>query len=222
MCARVRPPDRSLSPSTSLVKAVSFSFGRRRPRSPALISGTLVGVLPCIKHEMAEPFPARPWSCSTPVESAFQGCRRRRGTFVDAAGERIGDRLPDERRGAPPSRRPWWRATGSAGPCRHRRTADPPATAGACRGSRRGAAGTPMFSSAERGKTSGNSLPPIRGPLRQGPPPPALPSVRRARPSKKCSNQLFRRYFGETISMSASPRGVEPSRVMSGRAPCLR
>ena len=57
-----------LSPSVSLV-SVSFSLATA-PRSPALISGTLVCVLPCSSSEMAEPF-GRSRVLLWKVESAF-------------------------------------------------------------------------------------------------------------------------------------------------------
>ena len=82
-----------LSPSVSLV-SVSLSFATA-PRSPALSSGTFVCVLPCSSTR----WPSR--SCVSrvllwSVESAFS-VPGHDAEHRDAAGERIGDGLPDER-----------------------------------------------------------------------------------------------------------------------------
>ena len=59
----------ALSASTSLV-CVSFSLATA-PRSPALISGTFVCVLPCSSEQMAEPLGRVPASALCTVESAL-------------------------------------------------------------------------------------------------------------------------------------------------------
>ena len=83
----------ALSAMVSLVR-VSFSLATA-PRSPALISGTFVCVLPCSCDQVAEP-----------LGRALRRVLHRRVGFQralidaehrDAAGELIGDRLPHER-----------------------------------------------------------------------------------------------------------------------------
>ena len=77
--------------------SVSFSFATA-PRSPALISGTLVWRLALQQRSGGRAAPACRCVTLCTVESAFE----RAGDDAehrDAAGERIGDGLPDERRG---------------------------------------------------------------------------------------------------------------------------
>ena len=83
----------ALSPSVSLV-SVSLSFATA-PRSPALISGTLVCVLPW----SSATWPSRSCAVARLVVDRRVGLEgaRDHAKHRDAPGERIGDRLPHER-----------------------------------------------------------------------------------------------------------------------------
>ena len=92
----------ALSPSVSLV-SVSFSLATA-PRSPALISGTAVWRLALEQLQAAEPL----GDVARLVVDRRVGLERagHDAEHRDAAGERIGDGLPDERRHRAPCRRP--------------------------------------------------------------------------------------------------------------------